>query len=197
MKKQIKVDTTSGYSSKPKPRRGDRLERYYCECACKQGYWRYKEEAPAKIDEEDTLKLNYFRAQKQLRKFLSDKYWKYNGKPIQLKKNAFPKWKGTRIGFYDSFDMPTFMNHGRLHWGLFGKKKYHLCEDEFEIYKKPIKNKTGETIHFVDVKCPACSHITLVDMQYLVWKYNCKKCKETLTINDRVKKSKINLNEYR
>lgn len=37
-----KVDETRGYISKPKPRKGYRLERYYCECGCKKGYWRYR-----------------------------------------------------------------------------------------------------------------------------------------------------------
>lgn len=190
MKKQIKVDTTRGYSSKPKPRKGYVLESYCCECGCKQGYWRYKEEAPAKTDEEDTLKLNYFRAQKQLRKFLSDKYWKYNGKPIQIKPGNFHKWKGKRIGFYDGFDMPTFMNHGRLHWGLFGKDRCYLCEDEFEIYKMPVKNKDGKIIHFADVKCPGCKHVGVYNMEFLPWKLNCEKCKGTIAMKDKVKKKK-------
>lgn len=143
-----------------------------------------------KQTEEEKLKQNYFSAKKDLHNFLFDKYWKYFRKPIQLKPNVFPKWKGSRIGFYDGFDMPTFMNHGRLHWGIFGKDRYYLSEDEFEIYKKPIKDKNGNIIHFVDVKCGKCGHVGVEDMQYLVYKMNCKKCYHTITTEDIIKKTK-------
>lgn len=36
-----KVDTTKGYVNKPKPIGGYTVERYYCECGCKSGYWHY------------------------------------------------------------------------------------------------------------------------------------------------------------
>jgi len=142
------------------------------------------------------LKKNYFSSERELRKFLCNKYWKYMNKPVILKAKRYPHQK-ERIGWYVEHRMPIFINDARTHVVDFGKEKYCLCEGDFEIYKKKIKNKKGETIHFVDVKCPECSHITLVDMQYLVWKYNCKKCHGTLTIDDRVKKTKINSNEYR
>ena len=36
-----KIDTTKGYVNKPKPVDGYSVERYYCECGCKSGYWHY------------------------------------------------------------------------------------------------------------------------------------------------------------
>lgn len=142
------------------------------------------------------LKKNYFSAERELKKFLCNKYWKYKGKPVILKARQYPKQK-ERIGWYVEHRMPIFINDALIHVVDFGKVKYCLGEGDFEIYKKKIKNKNGETIHFVDVKCAVCSHVNLVDMRYLVWKYNCKKCLTTLTINNRVKKSKIHSNEYR
>ena len=143
------------------------------------------------------LKRKYFSAQKELQTFLCNKYWKYLHKPVVIKSKVLRYHKGSRIGWYLGHMKPTFINDARIHRVSFDKKEYCLCEDEFDICKKKVKNEQGQIIHFVDVKCPKCSHITIVDMQYLVWKYNCQKCKGTITINDRVKKSKINHSDYR
>lgn len=37
----MNVDTTRGYIKKPKRRKGYSIERCYCECGCKKGYWHY------------------------------------------------------------------------------------------------------------------------------------------------------------
>jgi hypothetical protein len=37
----MKVDLERGYIRKPKTVRGYKIERYYCECGCKKGYWHY------------------------------------------------------------------------------------------------------------------------------------------------------------
>lgn len=141
------------------------------------------------------LKKNFFTSKSELQKYLFKKFYKYYDKPIQLKKHL--KHKGPRIGWYAGYDIPTFMNHGRLHWVELGSTKYYLCESEFEIYKKKIKNKHGNYVHYVDVKCPSCKHISVENMQYLVWKMNCKNCKGTITVNDRVKKTKFNMADFR
>lgn len=39
--KDTKVDLGKGYIEKPKPVEGYDIERYYCECGCKSGYWHY------------------------------------------------------------------------------------------------------------------------------------------------------------
>lgn len=142
------------------------------------------------------LKRNFFSAQHELRTFLCNKHWKYNGKPIELKPKVYPKQKD-RIGFYIKNQMPIFINDARTHLVSFGAKKYVLCEDEFVVYKKPIKDKEGKLIHFVDVKCPDCSHLSLIDMRYLVWGYNCRQCKHVIGVSHRVKKSKFNMSDYR
>lgn len=138
-------------------------------------------------NKEIKLKHKFFSAQYQLRKYLCNKYWKYHNKPIVLKHSVY-KGQKDRIGFYAGYDIPTFINDARIHKVDFESGIYVLCEDEFEIYKKPIKDKDGKTVHYVDVKCPNCSHITLVDMQYLIYKYNCKNCRNTITVRDRLKK---------
>lgn len=130
-------------------------------------------------------------------RYLHDKYSIFNDKPIQIKKNAFPNFKGTRIGFYEGFELPTFMNHARIHTCSFGKEKYVLCDDEFQIYKEKTKNKQGKIVHFVDVKCPDCNHVGVYDMRFLVWKLNCEKCKSTITTEDRVKKTKFKMSDFR
>lgn len=147
--------------------------------------------------EEISLRKKFFSAQNELRKFMFDKYAKYSGKPVKLKPNVFPNFEGPRIGFYDHHDMPTFMNHERLHWINLGDQLYYFSEDAFEIYKKKIKDKDGNFIHYVDVKCPHCSHIGIYNMRYLVWKLNCENCRNTITVNDRVKKQKFNMNDFR
>ncbi len=146
---------------------------------------------------EKRLKRNYLSSREVLWRYLHDKYSIFNDKPIQIKKNAFPNFKGTRIGFYEGFDLPTFMYHARIHTCSFGKEKYVLCDDEFEIYKEKTKNKQGKTVHFVDVKCPDCNHIGVYDMRFLVWKLNCEKCKSTITTEDRVKKTKFKESDFR
>lgn len=149
-------------------------------------------------DKEITLKKNFFSAQKELRSFLCHKYWKYNGKPIQLKRHLYPlQPKDERIGFYIHNQMPTFINDARIHLVSLGKNEYVLCEDEFEIYKKKIKDKDGNFVHYVDVKCSHCSHIGSYNMRYLVWKLNCEKCRNTITVDDRVKKEKFNMSDFR
>jgi len=40
-KKQRIIDTSRGYTRKPKPAEGYKVESYYCECGCKKGYWHY------------------------------------------------------------------------------------------------------------------------------------------------------------
>lgn len=146
---------------------------------------------------ENRLKRNYLSSRELLHNFLWNKYSIFNDKPIQIKKNAFPNFKGTRIGFYEGFDLPIFMNHGRIHHCSFGKGKYVLCDDEFEIYKEKTKNKQGKTVHFVDVKCPDCSHVGVYDMRFLVWNMNCKKCLSKITTEDRVKKTKFKMSDFR
>lgn len=146
--------------------------------------------------EKDLIK-NYLYSRESLHKFLWDKYYIFMDKPIQIKKNTFPNFKGTRIGFYESFELPIFINHARIHTCSFGEGKYVLCDDEFEIYKGKTKNKQGKTIHFVDVKCPDCNHIGVYDMRFLVWKLNCEKCKSTITTEDRVKKTKFKESDFR
>lgn len=42
------VDTTRGYITKPKRRKGYTRESYYCECGCKKGYWHYVPIKPVK-----------------------------------------------------------------------------------------------------------------------------------------------------
>jgi hypothetical protein len=37
----MSVNTERGYIKKPKEKKGYILERYYCECGCKKGYWHY------------------------------------------------------------------------------------------------------------------------------------------------------------
>jgi hypothetical protein len=37
----MSADTTKGYITKPKKIEGYKIERYYCECGCKSGYWHY------------------------------------------------------------------------------------------------------------------------------------------------------------
>lgn len=44
IKKPKKVNLDRGYIRKPKPVDGYNIERYYCECGCKGGYWRYVKE---------------------------------------------------------------------------------------------------------------------------------------------------------
>lgn len=149
------------------------------------------------IKNEYDLKRNYLHSQAELKKHLSDKYMIFHDKPIQIKNNAFPNFKGKRVGFYEGFDLPTFMNHARIHTCSFGKEKYVLCDDEFEIYKEKTKNKQGKTVHFVDVKCPDCSHVGIYDMRWLVWNMNCKKCLSKITTEDRVKKTKFKMSDFR
>lgn len=149
-------------------------------------------------NKEEELKVKFFSAQKELRSFLHYKYWKYHGKPIQLKSNVYPlQRKNERIGFYIGHHMPIFMNDARIHLVSLGKNEYVICEDEFEIYKKKIKDKDGNFVHYVDVKCPTCSHIGIYNMRYLVWKLNCENCRNTITIDDRVRKEKFNMSDFR
>lgn len=142
------------------------------------------------------LKRNFFSAQEALRTFLCNKNCKYHGKPIELKPKLYPKQK-ERIGFYIQHKMPIFINDACTHLVSLGGEEYFLREEEFTIHKKPVKDKDGKLMHFVDVKCPDCSHINLVDMQYLVWGYNCKQCKHAIGVSHRVKKSKFNIHDYR
>lgn len=151
----------------------------------------------AKQDQREIeLKRKYFSSRDALKTFLSDKYSKYYGMPVQLKSNIYPKDK-IRVGFYLRHEMPTFMNHARLHWVQLGKKEVYLCEDEFDIYKKKIKDRKGKIQHYVDVKCPHCNYIGIYNMRYLIWNYNCKKCYHKLTVNNRVKKERYNISDFR
>lgn len=145
---------------------------------------------------EGQLKKNYFVAESALRDFLFNKYWKYNNKPLELKPNTFTDMK-ERIGFYDGFTMPTFMNHARIIHIKFSDDTYVFCEEDFEICKKKVKNKNGHFMQLVDVKCPHCTHIGIYDMQYLVWKLNCEVCRHTITIDDRVEKFEFNMADFR
>jgi hypothetical protein len=35
------ADTSKGFTKRPKPQKGYKIERYYCECGCKKGYYHY------------------------------------------------------------------------------------------------------------------------------------------------------------
>lgn len=37
----MKPDLDKGFVKKPAQIKGYRIERYYCECGCKTGYWHY------------------------------------------------------------------------------------------------------------------------------------------------------------
>lgn len=144
---------------------------------------------------EQKLKAEYFRAKDALYHHLSDKYWKYHNMPVVLKKNVYKNEK-ERIGFYLRHDMPTFMNHARLHHVQFNTKTAWLCEDEFEIYKKPIHDQKGVLCWHVDVKCPDCKGRTIVDMKYLLWKFNCKHCRSCITVENVINQPKKKVKEW-
>lgn len=145
---------------------------------------------------EMVLKLEYFSAEDKLRKFLSDKYSKYHGKPVQINPGIYPKFK-TRVGFYKSWNLPSFINDARIHRITFAGKDHFLCDEEFEIYKKKINQPDGKLVHYVDVKCPECKHVGVYDMRFLVWKLNCKSCLGTITVDNRVKNEKFNMSDFR
>lgn len=73
------------------------------------------------------------------------------------------------------------------------------CLDCLKDYTEGKIDEWGFKIKFVKVKCPdkKCNHIQLVDMRYLCWDVSCNKCRHTLTVNDRVKKTNFNMRDYR
>jgi hypothetical protein len=52
------VDTSQGYINKPKEREGYTIERFYCECGCKQGYWHYVKKVTTNFINERFIKDN-------------------------------------------------------------------------------------------------------------------------------------------
>lgn len=70
------------------------------------------------------------------------------------------------------------------------------CLDCLKDYLEGKIDKWGIRITFVDVKCPNCSKISNVEMQYLVHELNCKGCYGTLTVDHRVEKVPFNMNHY-
>ena len=145
---------------------------------------------------EPEVRRRYFAAEQSLRQFLHNKYQKYHNKPVQLKTGIYPNME-TRVGFYERYSMPIFINDARIHNVYFGGEAYCLCEYEFTIHKKKIKDRDGEFTHWVDVKCPHCTHTGLYNMRYLVCGYNCEICHGAVSVNDRVRKVKFNMGDFR
>ena len=53
-----KIDTNQGYINKPKEIEGYTIERFYCECGCKTGYWHYVKDEVKNPDIPDTTNMN-------------------------------------------------------------------------------------------------------------------------------------------
>lgn len=77
------------------------------------------------------------------------------------------------------------------------RHNYYVCLDCLVDFKEGRADHWGKKITFVDVVCPHCKHKFSVEMRWLVWKYNCEKCKGHLTTDDRIKKIAFNIGDYR
>lgn len=74
---------------------------------------------------------------------------------------------------------------------------YYVCLRCLSDFKDNKIDPWGKKIQFVTVKCPHCTHKFKVEMRWLVWKYNCEKCKSPLTTDDRIKKTDFNFRDFR